>query len=116
MRRPPAILLTLLCTAALVAPAVTPALAVVVAKPDATAGTNGTVYAVLQVGGRVYLGGKFSWAGPLTGNGSAVNGTDGTRLSSGARPNGVVRAAVAGPSGSWYVGGDFTKVGKSNRL
>ena len=38
------------------------------------------------------------------------------RLNTSARPNGVVRAAAAGPSGSWYVGGDFTKVGKSNRL
>ncbi len=94
---------------------VSPALAVVAAKPDATAGTNGTVYAVLQVGGRIYLGGKFTWAGPLTGNGAAVNGTDGMRLNSSARPNGVVRAATAGPGGSWYVGGDFSKVGKSNR-
>jgi hypothetical protein len=40
-----------------------------------------------------------------------VNGTDGMRLNSGARPNGVVRVAAAGSSGSWYVGGDFTSTG-----
>jgi hypothetical protein len=116
MRRPLASFVTLLLAGALIGPAATPANAVVAAKPDTTAGTNGTVYAVLQVGGRIYLGGKFTWAGPLTGNGAAVNGTDGTRLNTAARPNGVVRAAVAGPTGSWYVGGDFTKIGKSNRL
>jgi hypothetical protein len=64
MRRPLAPLLTLLCSAVLVGPAATPALAVVAAKPDATAGTDGTVYAVLQVGGRIYLAASSRGRGP----------------------------------------------------
>jgi WD40 repeat protein len=94
----------------------TPAHAVPSQVPDATAGTNGTVYALLEVGDRVYVGGKFSWAGPYTGNGAAVSGTDGQRLASSAFPSGPVLAAAADGSGGWYVGGSFTKIGKAGRL
>jgi hypothetical protein len=93
-----------------------PASALPATKPDVTAGVNGTVYAVLQASGRIYVGGKFSWAGPFTGNGAAVLASDGARLSSTARPNGPVRAAVPDGNGGWYIGGDFTKVGLATRL
>ena len=99
----------------LVGPGTVPASALPAAKPDATAGTNGTIYAVLQVGGRIYLGGKFDWAGPLTGNGALTRTSDGSRFATAAKPNGIVRAAVADPLGGWYVAGDFTKIGKTKR-
>src|SRR3990170_1391684 len=103
MRRPA----SLLCLVALflgLLP-VTAAQAAPSETPDATAGTNGTVYALLEVGDRIYVGGKFSWAGPYTGNGAAVSGTDGQRLSPSAFTSGPVLAAAADGSGGWYMGG-----------
>jgi hypothetical protein len=93
----------------------TPALATPTTSPDPTAGTNGTVYAVQEIGGRIYVAGKFSWAGPLTGNGSAVNATDGLRSSSPVVTGPVLASAPDG-NGGWYLGGSFTKIGKANRV
>src|SRR5918994_1486498 len=78
--------------------------------PDATAGTNGDVLTIVQVGTRTYLGGSFSWAGPFTGSGVVVGDSDGRRIGATPRINGPVRAAVADGVGGWYVGGEFTFV------
>lgn len=78
--------------------------------PDATAGTNGDVLTIVQVGTRTYLGGSFSWAGPFTGSGVVVGDSDGRRIGAIPRINGPVRAAVADGAGGWYVGGEFSFV------
>lgn len=101
--------------ASVVAVNASPALATPATSPDPTAGTNGTVYAVEEIGGRIYVAGKFSWAGPLTGNGSAVNATDGLR-SNVPVVTGPVLASAPDGNGGWYLGGSFTKIGKANRV
>jgi hypothetical protein len=88
-----------------------PAFAIVSASADVTAGANGDVRAIVQVGNRVYLGGLFSWVGPITGSGVPVNSTTGTRIvPAPARFVGSVKAARPDGSGGWFVGGDFTQV------
>jgi trimeric autotransporter adhesin len=78
--------------------------------PDTTAGTNGDVLAIVQVGTRTYLGGSFSWAGPFTGSGVVVGDSDGRRIGATPRVNGPVRSAVTDGAGGWYIGGEFTFV------
>lgn len=68
------------------------------------------------MGNRIYVAGKFSWAGPFTGSGTAVSAASGERVSSAARPNRPVLAAAADPSGGWFVRGSFTKVADSSTL
>lgn len=84
--------------------------------PDDTAGVNGVVYALAQAGDTIYIGGQFTWCGPYTGNGTAVNTSDGHRLLASAKPNGIVRAATSDNSGGWFVAGDFTRMGKLARV
>jgi len=78
--------------------------------PDTTAGTNGDVLAIVQVGTRTYLGGSFSWAGPFTGSGVVVGDSDGRRIGASPRVNGPVRSTVSDGAGGWYIGGEFTFV------
>jgi WD40 repeat protein len=92
-----------------------PSIATPSVKADATAGTDGTVYAVVQSGDRIFVAGKFAWAGPVTGSGVPVDGASGQRVDTPARANGPVLATASDGSGGWYLGGAFTKVGKSNR-
>ena len=99
---------------AIVALSPVPALAAPSATATPTAGTNGTVYAVSLIGDRIFVGGKFTWAGPFTGDGAVVDAAGGLRLS-GPKPNGPIGVVVPDGTGGWYLGGDFTKIGLSNR-
>lgn len=81
---------------------------------ELTAGVNGTVYDTVQIGGRTFLGGSFSWAGPYTGSAVPVDPATGAR-SSIPRVNGPVHAAAADASGGWYVGGEFAFAGGKAR-
>ncbi len=81
---------------------------------DFTAGANGTVYDTVHIGGRTFLGGQFTWAGPRTGSGVPVNATSGVRTSV-PRVNGPVHAAAADAVGGWYVGGQFVFAGGKTR-
>ena len=71
----------------------------------------GTVNAIVRDGSTVYIGGTFSYVGPNTPNGSALDASAGTPNLAYARLNGVVNAAVPDGAGGWYIGGSFTQVG-----
>jgi hypothetical protein len=77
--------------------------------------TNGSVTAIQQVGNTIYLGGGFTYVGPVTGNGVPLSVSDGTPPASFPQVLGFIRTVVADGTGGWYIGGDFTQVGNSPR-
>ncbi|MDQ3946266.1 MAG: hypothetical protein M3357_14150 [Actinomycetota bacterium] len=89
--------------------------AVATAEPDETWVTNGDVYAVVQSGGRIYLGGRFDQVGPNTGFGVPLDPARGTWTAGFPKVNGEVYVAVPDDSGGWFIGGDFTRVGDKSR-
>ena len=86
-----------------------------VAVPAESWVTNGVVYAVSQVGNRVYVGGAFTQAGPNTGFGVALDPSSGGWAPGFPKINGTVLTALPDGSGGFYIGGDFTKVGGVTR-
>jgi hypothetical protein len=92
-----------------------PASADPAAVPAESWGTNGTVYAVRQVGNRIYVGGSFTQAGPNTGFGVALDPSTGAWSPAFPKINGVVLVAVPDGEGGFYIGGDFTRVGDKSR-
>src|SRR5690242_12802200 len=101
---------------ALLASAATAGATGVPATPDTTYTTNGTVYAVAQLGTRLYVGGDFTEVGPVTGGGASVDATSGARDASFPRVDGGdVLAAAPDGSGGWYIGGTFTGVAGTAR-
>jgi trimeric autotransporter adhesin len=92
-----------------------PAVADPAAVPAESWVTNGTVYAVRQVGNRIYVGGSFTQAGPNTGFGVALDPSSGVWSPAFPKINGTVLVAVPDGSGGFYIGGDFTRVGTRSR-
>jgi hypothetical protein len=92
-----------------------PAVADPAAVPAESWVTNGTVYAVRQVGNRIYLGGSFTQAGPNTGFGVALDPSTGAWAPAFPKVNGTVLVAVPDGDGGFYIGGDFTRVGARSR-
>jgi beta-propeller uncharacterized protein DUF5122 len=92
-----------------------PAVADPAAVPAESWVTNGTVYAVRQVGDRIYLGGSFTQVGPNTGFGVALDPSTGVWAPSFPKVNGTVLVAVPDGAGGFYIGGDFTRVGDKSR-
>ena len=83
--------------------------------PDETWVTNGTVYAVAQAGGRIYLGGAFSRVGPNTGFGVRLDTATGAWATGLPKVNGPVYVAVPDGSGGWFIGGNFQRVNGTSR-
>ena len=77
--------------------------------------TNGTVYAVRQVGDRIYVGGSFTQAGPNTGFGVALDPSTGVWAPAFPKINGTVLVAAPDGGGGFYIGGDFSRVGTRSR-
>ncbi|MCA1845475.1 MAG: PQQ-like beta-propeller repeat protein, partial [Actinobacteria bacterium] len=77
--------------------------------------TNGTVYAVRQVGDRIYVGGSFTQVGPNTGFGVALDPSTGVWAPAFPKINGTVLVAVPDGDGGFYIGGDFSRVGTRSR-
>jgi hypothetical protein len=73
--------------------------------------TNGTVNAQVTSGTTLYLGGSFSFVGPVTGSGVPVDTTTGVAVSGFPKVNGQVNTAVSDGAGGWYIGGSFSVVG-----
>ncbi|CAA9320657.1 MAG: hypothetical protein AVDCRST_MAG56-6941 [uncultured Cytophagales bacterium] len=73
--------------------------------------TDGDVHAIARNGNTLYVGGRFSYVGPNTGGGGAVDLTTGHLLTKQfPHINGEVAAVVADGTGGWFIGGVFTKV------
>ena len=76
--------------------------------------TDGIVNAVVRSGNTVYIGGSFTYVGPATGNGSALDRTTGSLLPY-SKVNGVIWTVAPDGSGGWYIGGTFSEVGGESR-
>lgn len=75
-------------------------------------GVNGQVYSLaLGDDDTVYLGGNFSWAGPLTGGGVPFVLPEGQPAPAFARVSGTVFAVAPDGAGGWFIGGWFDRVG-----
>lgn len=88
---------------------------------------NSRVRATAVLGNTLYLGGDFSYLGPVTGHGAAIDASTGEvdlglpRINAAGdavpddNPNATVEAAVSDGSGGWFVGGLFDRVGGVGR-
>jgi predicted small secreted protein len=72
--------------------------------------TNGEVNAVVRDGGTIYIGGFFTYVGPATGGGVAIDASTGAVQQPYPMVAGDVRAVAPDGSGGWYIGGSFTAV------
>jgi trimeric autotransporter adhesin len=73
--------------------------------------TDGEVFAVARDGNTVYIGGKFSWAGPRTRPFAALGRTTAKAdLGWPEVTGGSVDVAIPDGNGGWYIGGGFTHV------
>jgi hypothetical protein len=77
--------------------------------------TDGTVSEIARSGNTVYIGGDFSYVGPLTGSLAVVNGQTGARKLDWPRVDGAINAVVSDGEGGVYIGGSFTAVGGEPR-
>lgn len=80
--------------------------------------TNGPVHASAVSPDRtiLYLGGEFTYLGPVSGGAAALDaGGTGVADFGFPRVNGPVHAAVADGSGGWFIGGAFSRVGAQAR-
>ncbi len=66
-------------------------------------------------GNTLYIGGSFSYVGPLTGAGVVTDSITGSPDLAFPKVVGSVYAAASDGAGGWYIGGDFNKVGGQNR-
>jgi hypothetical protein len=83
---------------------------------DDTAGVRGVVYASMQHGNRIYIGGEFDFAGRWSGSSQIVDTTGGRVAFPALRSVGDINVAIPDGVGGWFVGGSFTQVLGSNRF
>jgi hypothetical protein len=72
--------------------------------------TDGVVRAVVTDGSTIYIGGDFTWVGPVIGSGVAIDTGTGAAQQPYPRVAGSVSAVAPDGSGGLYLGGDFTAV------
>lgn len=72
--------------------------------------TNGPVYSSVLSGATLYIGGDFSYVGPETGAGVAIDTVTGEPNPFPNIKNGEVHAVAPDGAKGWYVGGVFTEV------
>jgi hypothetical protein len=76
--------------------------------------TNGTVNALAQTSSTIFLGGSFTYVGPVTGAGVPLSRSSGKPVSAYPRIPGEVQVCVPDGSGGWFVGGRFSQVGNQD--
>jgi hypothetical protein len=74
-------------------------------------GTDAPVLAMQAAGDTLFIGGKFSAIGPVSGGGGILDSRTGQALNHSPRVAGRIRAAVPDGQGGWYVGGTFSAIG-----
>ena len=72
---------------------------------------NDEVHAVVRVGNTIYIGGRFTYVGPVTGGGVPLDAASGVPAGSFPKVTGNVRAVARDGGGGWYIGGQFDAVG-----
>lgn len=82
--------------------------------------TDGPVHAIAPAAGRTYVGGEFTRVGRRSGSGAVLE-AGGSPMAwpeavGGDVVGGDVKAVVSDGAGGWYIGGDFTAVGKQRHL
>ncbi len=83
---------------------------------DDTAGVRGVVYASLQQGDRIYIGGEFDFAGRWSGSSQIVDTAGGRVAFPALRSVGDINVAIPDGVGGWFVGGSFSQVLGSPRI
>ena len=73
--------------------------------------TNGSVRSIVVDGDVTYLGGDFTYMGPVTGYGVPIDTASADPVDTYPMVNGLIRAVANDGSGGWYIGGSFTQVG-----
>ncbi|MES2387010.1 MAG: T9SS type A sorting domain-containing protein [Bacteroidota bacterium] len=81
---------------------------------DVSSNAGGGVNTIVKSGNTLYVGGTFHFAGPVTGNGVTINLQNAERPSEFPKVNNTVKTSIADGYGGWYIGGDFTKIGRTN--
>jgi hypothetical protein len=105
-----------LLVAALIAAVPTPALALPSLTPQPTAGGDGKVWAIAQVGGTIYVGGEFTiFGGEPRNHLAAIDAGTGALTSWDPDADGTVHALTVGGDGSIVAGGKFSSVGGLTR-
>src|SRR6266545_3710226 len=67
--------------------------------------TNGPVSTAVPSGDTLYIGGNFTYVGPLTGGAAAIDPVTGAPDLRGPRANSFVDSVVADGTGGWFIGG-----------
>src|SRR5262245_15213128 len=82
------------------------------ANPDVLPiGTDGNVTAATIAGNTPYIGGAFTWVGPLVGGGIQISTPTKRARPEMPRIAGVVWAVIPDGAGGWFVGGDLVGIG-----
>ncbi len=77
--------------------------------------TNGDVYKVISDDVYTYIAGDFSSVSHTIGTGAKISTASTTPDLSFAKVNGIIITCIPDGNGGWYIGGEFTKVGSSDR-
>ena len=70
---------------------------------------NGQVHTMAQHNQKLYLGGSFTYLGPLTGNAGIVD-LEGNLIPGSPVVNGTIHTIIEDGNDGWFIGGAFTKV------
>ncbi len=73
-------------------------------------GTDAPVLAMLAAGDTLFIGGKFTSIGPVSGGGGILDLRSGKALRFSPKVAGRLRAALPDGHGGWYVGGTFSAI------
>ena len=116
MKRPTRSLLgTLACLSFVLAACFAPASALADVVDGKLWVPNDLVYALANTGDTLYVGGRFTYVGPVTGGFASFSDADGSRDVTFPVADGAVQAIVPDGAGGWFVGGAFTKIGGVSR-
>jgi hypothetical protein len=85
-----------------------PATAATTASPALTWVTDGSISSIMRFEHRVYIGGAFTYVGPVTGAGAPLNRRTGARPRKFPQVWGDVYAAIPDGVGGYFVGGSFS--------
>jgi len=72
--------------------------------------TDRSVFEIVRDGARVFIAGDFTYVGPPTGGGVAIDANTGEARKPYARVSGTVYAVAPDGKGGWYLGGNFSSV------